>query len=121
MHDFAQDDIEDNSDGEDGDEEGEHDAGANTEQNGDNGIPQMLTKTELNCKEKEREVDEGACNDPTTESREPMILRAAEHIQMARAHLEVYQALVLKARDHSKNNVPHSVRSYTFVVDYGKT
>jgi hypothetical protein len=32
-HDFAHDDIEDNSDGEDRDEEGQHDARANTEQN----------------------------------------------------------------------------------------
>ncbi len=77
----------------------------------------MLTKTEPNCKEKEQEVDEGACNDPATESWEWMILRAAEHIQMAREQCELYQDLVLKARDHSKNNVPHSVLSYTFVID----
>lgn len=50
-----------------------------------------------------------------------MILRGTDHVQMARAQHEWYEALVLKTRDNSKENIPHSTQSYTFVVDYGET
>ena len=48
-HYFARDDIEDNSEGEDGDEEGDHDAGANTKENRDNGITQTSPRLNQNA------------------------------------------------------------------------
>jgi hypothetical protein len=55
-----------------------------------------------------------------TESREQMILRANLHISMARAQRLLYVTLVHKARAHCLMNLPHNLRSYTFVVDYGQ-
>jgi hypothetical protein len=49
-----------------------------------------------------------------------MIIRANEHVQMARAQRILYVNLVLKAREHSKQNIEHIQRSYTFVVDFGQ-
>jgi hypothetical protein len=66
------------------------------------------------------EVDVGRSWDPATESREQMIIRANEHVQMVRAQRILYVNLVLKAREHSKQNIEHIQRSYTFVVDFGQ-
>ena len=51
------------------------------------------------------------------ESRERMLLHAAEHVSMARVQREVYVASVAKAVEHAKANKPHGERSYCFVVD----
>lgn len=80
----------------------------------------MLTQTEPDNKDKKQEVHAGGSNDTATESCELMILRAMDHVQMAKAQHELYEALVLKTRDNSKENIPHSTQSYTFVVDYGE-
>ena len=68
----------------------------------------------------ETEVDKGRSWDPATESREQMIIWAYEHVQMARAQRKLYVNLVLKDREHSKQNTVHSQRSYTFAIDFGQ-
>ncbi len=54
------------------------------------------------------------------ETREQMLLRAAWHVKSACCQRSLYKCLVEKSRTHAKNNVCHSHRSYTFVVDYGQ-
>ena len=54
------------------------------------------------------------------ETREQMLLQAAWHVKSACCQRCLYQSLVDKARSHSKDNIPHSEQSYTFVVDYGQ-
>ncbi len=52
--------------------------------------------------------------------RELMLLQAAAHIKMARAQRALYQAKVADAVADAAAGKEHSVRRYTFVVDYGQ-
>ena len=58
--------------------------------------------------------------DVETLDRENMLIRAAKHVRMAQVQRLVYVQLVHKARQHARLNLPHSMRSYTFVCDYGQ-
>ena len=49
-----------------------------------------------------------------------MLICAAKHVSMVQVQRLVYVQLVHKARQHAQLNVPHSIRSYTFVCDYGQ-
>ncbi len=49
-----------------------------------------------------------------------MILPVSQHVSNAQVQCLYYKALVCKARLDCKNNLSHSDRSYTFVVDYGQ-
>ncbi len=49
-----------------------------------------------------------------------MLLRAAWHVKSACCQQSLYKCLVDKARSDAKAKVPHSKRTYTFVVDYGQ-
>ncbi len=51
---------------------------------------------------------------------ESMKSRASHHVDCAMVQHLLYRTLVLKARLHCKNDVPHSDKSYIFVVDYGQ-
>ncbi len=57
-------------------------------------------------------------SDKVAEEREQMMLKAAEHIKMARAQRQLYQEKVEKARRTVEK--VHLERTYTFVVDYGQ-
>jgi hypothetical protein len=50
--------------------------------------------------------------------RELMLLQAAAHINIARAQRALYQAKVADAVADATARKEHSVRRYTFVVDY---
>ena len=52
------------------------------------------------------------------EARELLLLESAKHIRMARAQRSLYQARVAQALHDAREE--HSVRTYTFVVDYGQ-
>jgi hypothetical protein len=54
------------------------------------------------------------------EAREQLLLDAAVHIRMARAQRALYQARVAEAVCDATDGKEHSVRRYTFVVDYGQ-
>ncbi len=49
-----------------------------------------------------------------------MLLQAVAHIKMARAQRVLYQAKVVDAVADATAWKEHSVRRYTFVVDYGQ-
>ncbi len=52
--------------------------------------------------------------------RELMLLQASAHIKMARAQRALYQAKAADAVADATARKEHSVRRYTFVVDYGQ-
>ena len=54
------------------------------------------------------------------EAREEMLVRAAIHVKSARVQRLLYRYYVAKAREHAQQKLPHHLRSYTFVVDYGQ-
>ena len=59
-----------------------------------------------------------AASNGADEERELMLLEAAEHIKMARAQRALYQAKVANAVADATEGKDHTVRRYTFVVDY---
>jgi hypothetical protein len=56
---------------------------------------------------------------PTDDS-EAEILKAAEHIQMADAQRRLVNEKMKQAMNDASHGVPHSRRTYTFIVDYGQ-
>jgi len=62
----------------------------------------------------------GAASNSADEERELMLLDAAEHVKMARAQRALYQAKVADAVADATEGKDHTVRRYTFVVDYGQ-
>ena len=73
----------------------------------------------LQAEDAETSVHDKALN-PADESREKMLLRAAKHVKMSRVQRIMYQFYVVKYINHTRENVKHSERIYTFVVDYGQ-
>jgi hypothetical protein len=71
-----------------------------------------LTNVDLNCPE--------AASTKADEERELMLLQAAVHIKMASAQRALYQAKVADVVADATAGKEHSVRRYTFVVDYGQ-
>jgi hypothetical protein len=71
-----------------------------------------IGNTDLHCPE--------AASTKADEERELMLLQAAVHIKMARAQRALYQAKVADAVADATAGKEHSVRRYTFVVDYGQ-
>jgi hypothetical protein len=71
-----------------------------------------IRNLDLNCLE--------AASMKTGKERELMLLQAAAHIKMARAQRALYQAKVADAVADATARKEHSVRRYTFVVDYGQ-
>ena len=61
-----------------------------------------------------------AASNGADEERELMLLEAAEHVKMARAQRALYQAKVADAVADATEGKNHTVRRYTFVVDYGQ-
>ena len=61
-----------------------------------------------------------AAREKADHMREEMLLEAALHINMARRQRLLYNLLIAKARAHAQMRLPHHLRSYTFVVDYGQ-
>jgi hypothetical protein len=61
-----------------------------------------------------------AASTKADKERELMLLQAAAHIKMARAQRVLYQAKVANAVADATARKEHSVRRYTFVVDYGQ-
>ena len=49
-----------------------------------------------------------------------MLIRAAVHVKSARVQRLLYRYYVSKARSHAEQQLPHHLRSRTFVVDYGQ-
>ena len=65
-------------------------------------------------------VDAETSHDEVMERDELMLLRAVFHVKSTRAQRKLYQTVGSAAVLDAKNNVPHSRRTYTFVVDYGQ-
>jgi hypothetical protein len=61
-----------------------------------------------------------AASTNANEERKLMLLQAAAHIKTARAQRALYQAKVADAIADTTAGKEHSVRRYTFVVDYGQ-
>jgi hypothetical protein len=61
-----------------------------------------------------------AASTKADKERELMLLQAAAHIEMARAQRALYQAKMADAVADATAGKEHSVRRYTFVVDYGQ-
>jgi hypothetical protein len=69
-----------------------------------------IRNIDLNCLD--------AASTKANEERELMLLQAAAHIKMARAQRALYQPNVADAVADATARKEHSVRRYTFVVDY---
>jgi hypothetical protein len=66
------------------------------------------------------DTDDNELIDVETLDRENMLICAAKHDRMAQVQQLAYVQLVHKARQHARLNLQHSMRSYTFVCDYGQ-
>ena len=82
-------------------------------------LPELPEIDGLETEDPEMSVHAEAFN-PADESREKTLTRAAKHMKMARVQRIMYQFYVAKAINHARNNIQHSKRTYTFVVDYGQ-
>jgi hypothetical protein len=121
----------------DGDGNGNDDGGNNDNANGGNGKGELSNDRHSNDGSNDdgskdfsdvgvhpiRNIDLNCLDAASTkadEERELMLLQAAAHIKMARAQRALYQAKVVDAVADATAGKEHSVRRYTFVVDYGQ-
>ena len=58
--------------------------------------------------------------DEADETREQMMLQMGEHMKMAQVQRALHQQYVAKSVLDCVEDMPHSERAYTFVVDYGQ-
>ena len=54
------------------------------------------------------------------EAREAQILKAGEHVKLARTQRELFNFYIREARLYATGNVPHSVRTYMRIGDYSQ-